>query len=467
MADVPHEDQHERGGGDEVAEMPPDLRSYFEYWNHWYNIIVHRGADVIPRLTPQYPAEFLSDDIRPPPYTRNISETWYCAVLIALILATHHGIDKGWLFETAFPYPIWAGRVFGRAFLAVGAAVLSTLSFEIIGSFLSARFFTATKGLEDWVSVLLIKHLGWGEVDENGEPERDENDNFIWNMDPANQRESMREALQGLVFFAVDYLATSILELGNQINQLFVGRVVSPVLYLFFSIPTDFIPNLLSWLFLPTPGVDDIRDPRALWFEYGIPIMIQLSVVVLLWLLEILYMAKADRLAMAGWRVIDPLMTIKWHLLRATAMHLLAYTAYQIVCSCMVALRSGLLLPQNSWYATFIDGPVVPFLSNVIPNGKIFAAALLFFFHWLLRAASILVIRLASRFWMPYILWQTRYSVDGASRFWPLWVVALTEDMTLLDPKKRVTSRVLMTAFFGLRSSWPARFHLSNVVEDD
>ncbi|KAI1367167.1 hypothetical protein F5Y08DRAFT_299034 [Xylaria arbuscula] len=463
MADVPH--QHERTGSDEVAEMPPDLQGYFKYWHHWYNIIIHRGADVLPRLTPQYPAEFLSDEIRSPPYPRDISETWYCAALIALILASHHGIDKRWLFETAFPYPLWAGRVLGRALLTVGAAVLSTLSFEIIGSYLTTRFFALTGDLEDWISVLLIKHLGWGELDENGEPERNENGHFVWNIDPTNQRESMREALQGLVFFAVDYLAISFLEMSNQINQLFVERVVSPVLYLFFSIPPDFLPSLLSWLFLPTPGMDETRDPRSLWFEYGVPIVIQFSVLVLLWLLEILYMAKADRLAMAGWRVIDPLMTIKWHLLRATAMHLLAYTAYQLVCGCMVAMKSS--LPQDSWYTTFIDGPVIPFFSKIIPNGKVFAAALLLLFHWLLRAASIISIRLASRFWMPYILWQTRYSVDGASRFWPLWVVALTEDLALLDPTKRVTSRVLMTACWGLRSSWPARLHLSNVVEDE
>ncbi|KAK5631799.1 hypothetical protein RRF57_007513 [Xylaria bambusicola] len=465
MADVVHEDQHARGWNNDVARMPPELHSYFEYWHHWYNIVVHRGANVLPRVTPQYPVDFVSDDIRSPPYPQDISETWYCAALIALILAIQHGAEKGWLFETAFPYPLWAGRVFGRTLLTVGAAVLSTLSFEVIGSFLSSRFLAATTRIEDWVSSLLIKHLRWGEVDENGEPQRDEDDDFIWVIDPTNQRESIRDALQGLMFFALDYFATSFLEMSNQIIRLLVERVISPVLYFLFSIPVSFVPNLLSWLFLPTPGSDGIRDPRTLWHEYGMSVLIQFWLLVLLWLLEILYIAKADRLAMAGLRVIDPLMTIKWHLFRATAMHLLAYTAYQLVCGCMVLLKSG--LPQDSRYIIIIDGPAVPFLRKIIPNGKIFAAALLFFFHWLLRAASILSVRLAKRFWMPYILWQTRYSIEGADRFWPLWIAALVEDLTLLDPKKRVTSRVAMTAIFGLRSSWPARFHLSNVVEDE
>ncbi|KAI0416636.1 hypothetical protein F5X98DRAFT_343082 [Xylaria grammica] len=451
----------------EEEKLPEWLRIYLNFWHHWYNIIVHRGADVAPRVMPAYTIDFVTDDIRPAPYLQllDISETWYCGTLIALIIAAHHGAHKGWLFETAYPYPQWIGRVLGRVILTVGAALLSTLSFEIVGSLSTTTFLAAVTRIEDWVSAFLIKRLRWGEVGANGEPARDEANNFIWFLDPTNRRQVIREALQGLAIFAFDYLATLLLEIGNQLTQISAERILGPILYFFFSLPVNFVPKLLSCLSLPTPGLDMSQDPRTLWFEYGVPIIIQFGLLVFLWLLKILFMAKAERLAMRGWRFIDPQMTIYWHLIRATAMHLLAYTAYQLVCGSIAAMESG--WPRGSWYITVIDGPVVPFLGKIIPNGKIFAAALLFFFHWLLRTASVLSVRLTESLWEPYILWQTRYSVNGARTYWPLFVESLAEDLSMLDPTKRVTSRVAMTAMFGLRSSWPARFHLSNVVEDD
>ncbi|TGJ79759.1 hypothetical protein E0Z10_g9000 [Xylaria hypoxylon] len=460
ILDPDEEEQNE--DHDPISEA---LHVYLGFWHYWYNIIVHRGANVAPLQMPPYTVDFVSDDIRPAPFLLDISETWYCSALIALILAVHHGVNKGWLFETGYPSPQWAGRVLGRVLLTVGAAILSTISFEIIGSLSTATFRTTITRIEDWISTFLIKRLRWGQVGENGEPLRDGANNFMWVVDPANRREAVRETLQGLAVFVFDYLATFLLEVGNQLTQLSVERILAPVLYFFFAIPVNFVPKLLSWLFLPTPGLDTIQDPRTLWFEYGVPIVIQFWLLVLLWLLKILFMAKAERLAMQGWPVIDPPMTIIWHLIRATAMHLLAYTSYQLVCGIIVAMKWA--LPEESWYITVIDGPVVPFLGRIMPNGRIFAAVLLFFFHWLLRAASVLGVRLAENFWMPYILWQTRYSVGGAGRYWPLFVDSLAADLSLLDPTKRVTSRVAMTALFGLRSSWPARFHLSNVVDDD
>ncbi len=168
--------------------------------------------------------------------------------------------------------------------------------------FFKHKFLAATARIENWISVLLIKHLHWGEVDADGEPERDESNNFIWIIDPTSRRESIRETIQALAIFAIDYFATFFLEMGSQLTQLSVEHIVGPVLYFFFSIPVDFLPKLLSWLFLPTPGLDKIQDPRALWFEYGVPIVIQFWLLVLLWLLKILYMAKAERLALLGWR---------------------------------------------------------------------------------------------------------------------------------------------------------------------
>ncbi|KAI1426051.1 hypothetical protein F5Y12DRAFT_794793 [Xylaria sp. FL1777] len=459
MADV-----HNSRVEDDIPRPPPKLQRHLDYWTYWYNLIVHRGANIIPAVNPPYTIDLVTNDVRPAPFSRDIDETWSCTAFLVLVVAVHHGVDTGWLFEEGYPYPPWVGRVLGRVLLTVGAAVLSTLSFEIAGSLLGIQFLMASQKMEDRIAVLLIKRFHWAQLDEDGEPLRDAHQNFLWFTDPTNRRESIRETLQGLAIITIDYFATFFIELSNQLIQISVERVISPVLSFFFAIPVDFIPKLLSWLCLPTPGSDEISDPRTLWFEYGVPIVIQFCLLVLLWLLEILYMAKAEKWAMKGWRFVDPQMTLVWQLIRATAMHLLAYTAYQLACGCIVAMTS--VLPQNSWYITVINGPIVPFLGKIMPNGRIFAAALLLFFHWLLRAASILAVIHAKQFWMPYILWQTRFSVGGAGRHWVLSVEDLVNDFTLLDPTKRVTSRVAMTAVFGLRSSWPARFQLSSVIAD-
>ncbi|KAI8948796.1 hypothetical protein F4801DRAFT_555802 [Xylaria longipes] len=439
--------------------IPRSLFQYLDKWQQWYDIIVNLGEDIEVRLTDPYTEFFVTNATRPAPFPLNINEMWYCGILLALILLVHDGVDEGCLFKKVYPYLHWGGRVLGRVLLTVGAAVLSTLSFEIIGSILSKLFTTTATRIEDWVSAAMVRRWRWGEVDEDGEPLRQGDGEFIWIRDRTYlPQEFLRETIQGLAILVFDYIVTLFLEAGNQLILPFMERILGPALYFLFSIPVDFTPKLLLWLSLPTPALDNVQSPRHIWLEYGVPAVIQFWVVVFLWLLKILFQAKSERLSLKGWRLIDPKMAIVWNLIRATAMHLIAYTAYQLACGIIVALRLG--LPEGSWYTTVINRPIGSIL------GRIFAAALIFFFHWILRAASVRAVQLARPFWMPYILWQTRYSVGGANAYWPVFVNHLVDDVSLLDPKKRVTSRVAMTALFGLRSSWPARFHLSTDVED-
>jgi hypothetical protein len=380
-----------------------------------------------------------------------------------LIVAVHADVDYGWLLEGGYPNVRWIGRVLGRAFLTLGIAIISTLSFEVVGGFLSLKFRDVTNWIQNRISYLLIRYLHWGMIDEQGEPVRNDDDDFIWAQNL--RRENVRRALHGLAIVIFEYNVTFLLKLFNQLVEMFVRHVLSPVLHFFLSIPEDFVASLPSWLALPTPGLDKVRKPREVWFEYGVPIVIQFILLVILWLLKFLYQAQTLRWAMRGWRVEDTKIKIIWNLIRATAMHLIAYTAYQLACATIVVLKS--LLPQETWYITLIDGPVVPFLNKLIPEGSIFAAALILCFHWLLRAASVLFVPMARPLWMPYLLWQTRLSVGGAGQYWPLFIESLKDDISVLDPTKRVISRVVMTAIFGLKSSWPARFHLSDVVDDN
>ncbi|KAI1157514.1 hypothetical protein F5B18DRAFT_166348 [Nemania serpens] len=463
---IPDEPREQQDGDD--GGMPEPLFDYLVYWHRIYNNIIHRG-EVRPVVALLYTKEYLMTRTRPVPFPLNFlqDETWSCGILIALILVVHNGIVGGWLSENAHPYVPWVGRVLGRVLLTVGAAVLSTLSFEIVGSLVGKAFSVGAVDQQDKISTFLIKRFGWGQLDENGEPQRNEDGDFVWARDPMHLREFARNAILGSYVLGYYYFGEVIFKSSAQLFQGCAEYIVSPALYFFFSIPVDFAPEVLSWLSLPTPALDKIQDPRTLWFEYGIPVVIQFWVLVFLWLLRTLFVAKAERLAMLGWRVHDPKMNVVWQLIRATAFHLLSYTAYQLVCGIIVGMKW--ILPQNTLYIAIIDGPIpIRFLQRLFPEGRIFAAVLLLLSHWLLRYASLLAVRLARSFWMPYILWQTRYSRAGARACWPFFIEQLEKDCSvLLDPTKRVTSRVAMTALFGLGSSWPARLYLSAVVPDD
>ncbi|KAI1115944.1 hypothetical protein F5Y14DRAFT_408715 [Nemania sp. NC0429] len=472
MADV--NDPGDDGIPDQVREerdvreerLHQSLFNYIAHWHHVYNVIIHRGENVAPLEVPPYTDDFLTTKTRPVPFPLNLSETWTCGALIALILLSHDGFARGRFFEDPSSPALWAARVLSRVLLTVGAAVLSTLSLEVIGNMLIKALSDNTEFFRDGLSMILIKHFRWGQLDENGEPRRDENGEFMWIRDETHRQEFARKAILGTAIFALYYCTDLFVKAMTRLYHWLVERVLCPALYFFFSIPVDFVPKALSWLSLPTPAMDKVQDPRTLWLEYGIPVVIQFWVLALLWLLKILYMAKAERLVMQGWQLTDPKMNLVWHLIRATAFHLLAYTAYQLVCGIIVGMKSA--LPPNTWYTNIIDGPIpVRFLQRLIPEGRIFAAALLFLSHWLLRAASVLAVRLARPFWMPYILWQTRYSKSGARTYWPSFIQHLKDDFSVVDLRKRVISRVAMTALFGLGSSWPAMFHLSNVIHDE
>ncbi|KAI1175974.1 hypothetical protein F4777DRAFT_289040 [Nemania sp. FL0916] len=436
------------------VRMSRGLQYWFELWHGRYNFIVHRGEDVQPAQAHEYPEEFVTDEARPAPFPFGLSETWYCAILVALILAYRDGTDKGWLDEYVYPYLPLVKLVLGRALVTTVVSVLSTLAFEIFGGALGQNFLWKTTQLHDWISVILIRRFGFGEVDEDGEPMWADGD-FVWIRDDTYRRTAIRDTLHGMATLAADYLAVFPLRVLNHLMTLWETHAG-------LSWLTD-----NSRLSLPTPSSDNIQDTRTLLLEFGVPILMQFCILVLLCLLRILYMAKAERLAMRGWRVIDPKMTIVWHLIRATATHLTAYTAYQIVCGIIVAMK--LALPQRSRLLTIVDGPIVPFLGRILPEGRIVAAALIFFFHWLIRRASSVCVRFARPFWIPYILWQTRYSVVGAVRYWRAFVEVLDNDLSLdiFDPTKRVISRAAMTALFGLRSSWPAKLNLSSIVDVD
>lgn len=419
------------------VSLPLPIRSYLEYWHYWYNLIVHRGVQVRPYIMAPYVLRSVSKEVRPAPFPLNIEETWYCGFLILLIVASHIGADKEWLLERIYPHAQWVGRVAGRVLLTLGAAVLSTCSFEIVGSLLNTRFTAASAWIRQRVSNILVRDT--------------------------ELRTFLNEISSDTAIMIFDFLVFSVVNTGKGLIKPCLEKIISPVLSFFFSIPVHVVPTVLSWLFLPTPELDTIQDLRTLWFEYGVPIVIQFWLTVLLWLILLLFIFKAERLGLQGWRVVDPKMVLVWQLIRATSMHLVAYTAYQLVCGILAGIR----LEFSSRYPSFFGNYPSTLLNKVIPDGNIGAAVLLLFAHSLLRSAGYLAVRLSRPFWIPYILWQTQFSQFGVERNWPAFVAFFPTDFGAPQAKKRVNSRVLMTALFGLKSSWPVRMNLSPVVPDE
>jgi len=509
------EEEDENEDNDNESNDPP-LPSWLaedvQYWHHWYVAIVHKFANVAVRRPFRYTEGYakpssssssssFSDDDRPFPF--NLEAHWYCAFVLLAIIALHIGFfETGWLLANDRLY--WVGRVLGRSFLTLGIATASTFTFELGGEYASREIKAITRASREFVArVLFARLLGWGEVDEEGNPVLDEEEGgFVWLRDEAAWRAPIRELFCEIVgVYFVDYCLMLLSSFSMTLLSLLVENVLVPGLEFFFCVRGDFLMSLPSFFALPMPGIPQGSRPeallsllngslaldlsaanqilRTLWFEHGVPIVIQFILIILLWLLWFLFLAQAERWALYGWRVEDPKMALIAHLVRATSMHLIAYTAYQMVWGIIAALNiiipPALLLQKHLYYinmntntALIIDGPVPPLLTKIISQGRILAAALLLFFHWFLRATSrFLVLTFAEPLFTPYLVWCTRFTEEGARSMWPALTHPLTGEMNVLDPGKRVVSRVVMTALFGLDSSWPAKYHLSNIIADD
>jgi hypothetical protein len=506
---VEEEDEDDDDQDDNESNDPP-LPSWLaedvEYWHRWYVAIVHKSANVAVRRPFRYtegyakPASSSSSSSANRPFPFNLDAHWYCAFLLLSVIAVHIGVfETGWLLENDRAH--WLGRVLGRSFLTLGIAMASTVTFELGGQYTGRKIEVFRQKSRKFVArVWFMIFLRWGEADEEGHPildnDEEEGVQFAWLRVEAVRSAPIREFFCGVVVvYVVDYCLMLSSALGVRFLVLFAENVLVPGLEFFFAVPGDFLVALPAWFALPTPGLGfwtetrnldlsgttQIQILRTLWFEHGVPIVVQFSLIIFLWLLWLLFLAQAERWALYGWRVEDPKMALIAHLVRATSMHLIAYTAYQMVCGIVVTLKIFTIMSplplQPHWYYYYntntditlvIDGPVFPLLSKIVPQGKVLAAALLLFLHWLLRASCrFLVLNFAEPLFTPYLVWCTRFTKEGARSMWPALTHPLTREMDVLDPRKRVVSRVVMTALFGLDSSWPARYHLSNIIPDD
>ncbi|KAI1633124.1 hypothetical protein F4809DRAFT_655414 [Biscogniauxia mediterranea] len=440
---------------------PEDDIDHGEFWHRLFRFIVHRDELVLDAEVGAYDESLWTDLIKHAPFPFNLDSTWYCGLLIVAVLAVHLELDAQWLLRSGYLH--YALRVLSKATSALVLALLSTLAYECIGSTIDVfRADYLGHCRQKLLRHLILRH-GWGEVNANGEPALDNDGNFLWIRDPTHLREPVRQALVEILLLLINYCLSFTSEVFCWFFRLVLSWVLVPLLQALSPAAAAIISRLSAMFVLPTPDPDILVDSGTLFWEYGVPAVIQLWMTVFLWLLVFLFMAKSEWMAMTGRGRFDPKYMLYFHLLRASAMHLLAYTAYQIVCACVVGINYFSYAPFRH-IGSSINRLVTPGTSQY--HGSIGAAILLLVMHYVLRRSCSLGVRLVARFWTPFVVWRSEKTELGTDITWPVWVTFMENDFQILNPDTKVLPRVVMTALFGLKSSWPARFRLSTAVDE-
>ncbi|KAI0018988.1 hypothetical protein F4780DRAFT_470525 [Xylariomycetidae sp. FL0641] len=416
-------------------------------------ILIHRDEEVYDPIPQDWHPNAWTLDYKPPVFPFNLSPTWLCVSLIALVIAVHLEIDTGWLLKGGYLH--WAVRVLFRTSMTLIIAVFSTLCFEVLGGWMDMQRDNMLERFQRMVEEYIVRHWRWGELDpDDGEPARNADGEIEWIHDDYWLREPVRNAVVGLLGLLYNFTVLNALQ-GIYTGLLAIlDWVIVPVLGLFSTGLANFVIRIPFIFTLPTPGQFGLDSPTDLLHEYGAPIAIQIWLAVFFWLLTFLYAAKSNGSTQRGFSYDDPAYQIIFSLCRATAMHIIAYTSYQLTCMLLVGLHYTRL--GGAKYEPLVDPQIIGHYPS--PG----SAALLLLCTWFVNHACVLGVRLLSGFWTHYIVWLSYFTWEGADPQWQLFIPYMRQDMNLWDPDKRVLPRAVMTALFGLQSSWPARLRLSN-----
>ncbi|KAI0835633.1 hypothetical protein F5Y06DRAFT_299461 [Hypoxylon sp. FL0890] len=423
------------------------------HWELLWQLIVHRNEDVQEAEPPDYPDEAWTLDEKHAPFPFNLEPTWYCATLLILILAIHSELDTKWLLHHGYRHYII--RVSSRTIFTVALSFSSTLLFEVIGNMFDLALEATESEVVRFIDFAFITLLRWRPVDDQEHPPWGDHD-FGFYPGATSLFRLIRQIVGGIIVM-LWYYPFIIIPWSSFIGSFFVSlaALVSTDL-------ANWVSNLSPTFMLPTPGTGEISDSRTLVSEFGVPALFQVWAAAFLYLCVFLFMSRAETPIILKQGGQDQFSKLAFQLLRATAMHLLAYTAYQMVFLCFTATQLPLLLEM-------IPKPVIKdqLLIRVIRKlGVEFspvAGALIIGAHSLVKSVCRLFVAFWWPLWVPYIVWLSIKTEASTWRNWIIYVSLLNQDMDVLNPDKRVTTRAIMTTLFSLKSSWPVRMRLSSV----
>ncbi|KAI1803046.1 hypothetical protein F4811DRAFT_554178 [Daldinia bambusicola] len=420
-------------------------------WESWWQIIVHRNGGVQEAEPPEYPSEAWTLDSKDAPFPFNLDETWYCTAVLVLILLIHSELDTEWLLRHGYTH--YFARISFRIILTISISFLSTLAFEVAGNILDLVREIVIDKLSLHIKALFVEHLGWGPVDEEGRAHW-ENRVPLY-QDTAYIREPVIELVCGIAistFHCLVMAPISAIQLVTGAGIIWLAGLISRNL-------AEFVASLPSYFALPAPETDGSSSITNLLWEYGVPSIMQVWTAAFLYLFVFLFMSRAETPIILGQGGQDPFSKLAFQLLRATAMHLLAYTAYQITSSCVIASQSlSLRLNIYALHDSMVGYKVLERSNLELSLG---AGIVIMATHWLVKNACRRLVAFCWPLWVPYIAWLSIKTEESTWRNWIVYGSLLDDDMNVLDPDKRVTARAMMTALFGLKSSWPARMRLS------
>ncbi|KAI1661818.1 hypothetical protein F4813DRAFT_345846 [Daldinia decipiens] len=420
-------------------------------WESWWQIIVHRNGGVQEAEPPEYPDGAWSLDDKEAPFPFNLNGTWHCAALLMLIILVHFELDTEWLLQRG--YRCYLLRIFFRIILTVAISFFSTLVFEVIGNILDLAREAIIDRISLQVKAFFVERLGWGPVDSEGRADWANGVPFY--HDTAYFHQPIIEMVSGIAILAFHY----VIAVKLSVIRLVAGSWIIWLAELVSADLTKFIASLPSYFALPRPEISDPFDARTLLWEHGVPWFLQVWTAAFLYLSVFLFMSRAEKPIILGLGGQDPFSKLVFQLLRATAMHLLAYTAYQITCSCVIAAQA--LLFQYNMYDLYdsLLGHIFTKRSNI--ELSLGAGVWIMVAHWLVKSACRWFVVVCWPLWISYIAWLSIKTEESTWQNWIVYGSLLDNDMDVLDPDKRVTARAIMTTLFGLKSSWPARMRLS------
>ncbi|KAH9900461.1 hypothetical protein F4778DRAFT_143619 [Xylariomycetidae sp. FL2044] len=437
--------QNEEQDEEEEEEDPAD------WWDH----VIQQGCwfacctmmrNELPPTPPEFP-QYVSRRANRRPWFVPRSPTLHCAAAVALLLTVHLDIDSGRLY----PLALW--RFLRKPLLTLAIAVFSGFTLDLAGAVLDGLRDWSVESMLAWLDRrLFVGRLGWGEVVEGAD---DEDREPIWFVDRWGLRRATREVTTCSVGLATTYFGFRAL-VWLQDAGITLLRLCGPRLS---SALTDADGHFVFRL--PTPAVNEAGDLHQLFMESVPPAAVQILLATFLWFLMALAVAKPSEDVTRGRRDdANFVFVLAWNMLRIVAMHLLSFTTYQLVCFMTAWFRMDIVdrFPSTQfvlqpWFKRGGPLPINLIAAMMIPG---IAYGLNMTCYWLARGGFFL--------WRPFMLWFTIWKGPYVDRVWQgVHFSVMEKDMGIIDAEgeSRVTTRMVMTVFCGLRSSWPTSLNLN------
>ncbi|KAI0165887.1 hypothetical protein GGR57DRAFT_140239 [Xylariaceae sp. FL1272] len=422
----------------EAEPLPDDVRAHVERWSPYYRLMFPSSA---PATVREYQPEFIDLSAKRPSLL-NFAGTGLCGLFLGLVLLLHFEIYSGWL--TKHGCLTYILQVSGKALICLLIAIQNTMYLDILGTTVESRGKRLIAVTNDRIYIFFFRRFGWFQILDNAQLLRDADGQLVVN----DARTGLRELLLRFLADAAIALVSYAIACATTLPLLEIhGMTVAQQMPLWFA---D------HWTL---QAVDSARITDNKWhssapvYHHVVPYCLQFMQSVFLWLLGILFMAKADRFMLRGHLVRDPKYELLWCLTQATNIHLIWLTGYQIACDIILCAEAQLIVP--SWRSVLLHCPIPWRL--LFPEGSLIAGLLVLVVNYLLWTLSLQCARLLLPPWTHIIKWQTSFSQLGIDGWRILWHEYLVQQRFCGDVGIRPNHTSFLWPFlFGLKSLWPS-----------